>query len=64
MKIKPGAKLPKTVHVEIRNHTEADWMYLPWCGMYVPPDTRASVPVQVEWRRPGDGAVTDIRPEP
>jgi hypothetical protein len=54
MRIKPGQKLPETVWVEVVNHTEADWMYLPWCDRYVPPDTRGSVPAPVQWRRPAD----------
>ena len=47
-------RLPTTVQLEVVNPTAFQWMYLPWCGRYVPPDTRALVRMPVEWRPPMD----------
>lgn len=46
-------RLPTTILVEVVNHTQSEWMYIPWSGQYVPPDTRSLIRMPVEWKRPG-----------
>jgi hypothetical protein len=45
-------KLPTTILIEVVNHTAHQWMFLPWTGQFVPPDTRSMIRMPVEWKTP------------